>query len=33
MVAWKKQEVDAARLCQERKETTRLGKLGSYSEG
>ena len=27
MAAWKKYEVDAARLCQEKREATRLGKL------
>ena len=32
MVAWRKDEVDAARLRQEKREATRLGKLVSYTE-
>ena len=30
--AWRKEEVDAARQCQEKRETTRLGKLLSHTE-
>ena len=32
MVAWRKEEVDAARHRQERREATRLGKLLSHTE-
>ena len=32
MAAWRKEEVDAARHCQEKREATRLGKLLSYME-
>ena len=32
MAAWRKEEVDAARLRQEKREATRLGKLLSYTE-
>ena len=32
MAAWRKEEVDAARHCQEKKEATRLGELLSYTE-
>ena len=32
MAAWRKEEVDAARHRQEKRETTRLGKLLSHSE-
>ena len=32
MAAWGKEEVDAARHCQEKKEATRLGNLLSHTE-
>ena len=32
MIAWKKEEVDAARHRQEQREATRLGKLLSHTE-
>ena len=32
MAAWRKEEVDAARHRQEKKEATRLGKLSSHTE-
>ena len=32
MAAWRKEEVDAARHRQEKREATRLGKLLSYME-
>ena len=32
MATWKKEEVEAARLWQEKRETTRLGKLLSHTE-
>ena len=32
MAAWRKEEVDAARLRQEKREAARLGKLLSYTE-
>ena len=33
MVAWRKEEVDAARHRQEKREATRLGKLLSHAHG
>ena len=33
MAAWRKEEVDAARHRQEKRKTTRLGKLLSHTEG
>ena len=32
MAAWRKEEVDAARHCREKREATRLGKLQSHTE-
>ena len=32
MAAWRKEEVDAARHRQEKREATRLGKLSSHTE-
>ena len=32
MAAWRKEEIDAARLRQEKREATRLGNLLSYTE-
>ena len=32
MAAWRQEEEDAARHCQEKREATRLGKLQSHTE-
>ena len=32
MAAWSKEEVDAARHCQEKREATSLGKFSSHTE-
>ena len=32
MAAWRKEKVDAARHCQEKREKRRLGKLSSHTE-